>query len=67
MYKLTASDDGAIMNQVQATHAPHGRQIVVDPLIDITDQILVQAIACSTGDVHVCSFLFFNVCFFGCR
>ncbi|KAI4299758.1 hypothetical protein L6164_033187 [Bauhinia variegata] len=52
MYRSTASDDGAIMNQVQATHAPHGREIVVDPLINITEQILIQAIACSTGDVH---------------
>ncbi|KAI4299752.1 hypothetical protein L6164_033181 [Bauhinia variegata] len=44
--------DDALISQVRATHAHHVREVAVDPLISITDEILIQAIACSTGDVH---------------
>ena len=42
---FAASDDSAMMKQVQATHAPDGREVDVKPIIQIVDEILIQLIA----------------------
>ncbi|KAJ1403263.1 Sieve element occlusion, N-terminal [Sesbania bispinosa] len=42
---FSTSDDSAMMKQVQATHAPDGREIEVKPIIQIIDEILIQVIA----------------------
>ncbi|KAI4343680.1 hypothetical protein L6164_011000 [Bauhinia variegata] len=38
-------DDTAMMKQVRATHAPDGREIVVNPIIQLIEGILIHAIA----------------------
>lgn len=51
---FSTSDDSAMTKQVQATHAPDGREIDVKPLIQIVDEILIQIIARSVeGHEHV--------------
>ncbi|XP_061366082.1 protein SIEVE ELEMENT OCCLUSION B-like [Gastrolobium bilobum] len=50
---FSTSDDSAMMKQVQATHAPDGREIDVNPIIKIVDEILIQAIARSIEGHHV--------------
>lgn len=42
---FSASDDSAMMKQVQGTHAPDGREIDVKHIIQIVDEILIQVIA----------------------
>ncbi|XP_027338753.1 protein SIEVE ELEMENT OCCLUSION B-like [Abrus precatorius] len=42
---FSTSDDSAMMKQVQATHAPDGREIDVKPILQIVDEILIQFIA----------------------
>lgn len=46
------SDDSAMMKQVQATHAPDGREIDVKPIIQIADEILIQVIARTVEGTH---------------
>lgn len=40
---FSASDDTAMMKQIQATHAPDGREIEVKPIIQIIEDILRRA------------------------
>ncbi|KAI4343679.1 hypothetical protein L6164_010999 [Bauhinia variegata] len=42
---FATSDDTAMMKQVQATHAPDGREIVVNPIIQLIEEILIHAIS----------------------
>ncbi|KAI4336247.1 hypothetical protein L6164_014795 [Bauhinia variegata] len=42
---FATSDDTAMTKQVLATHAPDGRDIVVNPIIQLVDEILIHAIA----------------------
>ncbi|KAK7302171.1 hypothetical protein RJT34_13052 [Clitoria ternatea] len=42
---FSTSDDSAMMKQVQATHAPDGREIDVKPILQVVDEILIQFIA----------------------
>jgi len=42
---FSTSDDSAMTKQVQATHAPDGREIDVKPILQIVDEILVRFIA----------------------
>ncbi|KAF7806007.1 protein SIEVE ELEMENT OCCLUSION B-like [Senna tora] len=39
------SDDSAMMKQVQATHAPDGREVDVRPIIQIIEEVLIHSIA----------------------
>ncbi|KAI4299750.1 hypothetical protein L6164_033179 [Bauhinia variegata] len=43
--------DSAILKQVLASHTDHLREFDVGPVINLTEQILIQAIVCSTGGV----------------
>ena len=42
---FSTSDDSAMTKQVEATHAPDGREIDVKPILQIVDEILVRFIA----------------------
>ena len=65
---FSSSDDTAMMKQVQATHSPDGREVDVKPIIQIIEEILIQAIARTIdGDLDVfhyyfcpCSFSFLH-------
>ncbi|KAI9087650.1 hypothetical protein K1719_030520 [Acacia pycnantha] len=49
---FSTSDDTAMMKQVQATHAPDGREVDVRPVLQIIEEILIHAIARTVdGDV----------------
>ncbi|KAH1115725.1 hypothetical protein J1N35_009103 [Gossypium stocksii] len=37
---LAASDDGAMMKQIQSTHAPDGRVVDVKPILQVIDNVL---------------------------
>ncbi|KAI9108739.1 hypothetical protein K1719_020044 [Acacia pycnantha] len=51
---FATSDDTAMMKQIQATHAPDGREVDVKPIIHIVEEILIHSIAGSIedGDLH---------------
>ncbi|CAL0320035.1 unnamed protein product [Lupinus luteus] len=49
---FSTSDDSAMMKQVQATHAPDGREVDVKPIIQILDEILIQVIARAVEGHH---------------
>ncbi|KAJ6771134.1 PROTEIN SIEVE ELEMENT OCCLUSION B-LIKE [Salix koriyanagi] len=40
---FTSSDDTAMMKQIQATHAPDGREFSVKPLLHIVEDIFLRA------------------------
>lgn len=40
---LTLSDDNVMMKQIQATHAPDGREVDVKPLLFLVEDILNRA------------------------
>ena len=42
---FSASDDSAMMKQVQATHAPDGREVDVTPILSIIEDIFRRATA----------------------
>ncbi|KAI4299761.1 hypothetical protein L6164_033190 [Bauhinia variegata] len=48
---LTPTTDRAILKQVLASHTDHVREFDVFPVINLTEQILIEAIECSTGAV----------------
>ncbi|KAK4257003.1 hypothetical protein QN277_006651 [Acacia crassicarpa] len=49
---FSTSDDTAMMKQVQATHAPDGREVDVRPVLQIIEEILIHVIARTVdGDV----------------
>ncbi|XP_028795892.1 protein SIEVE ELEMENT OCCLUSION B-like [Neltuma alba] len=49
---FSTSDDTAMMKQVQATHAPDGREVDVKPVLRIIEEILINVIARTVdGDV----------------
>ncbi|KAI4299755.1 hypothetical protein L6164_033184 [Bauhinia variegata] len=48
---LTPTTDSAILKQVLASHTDHVCEFDVFPVINLTEQILIQAIECSTGAV----------------
>lgn len=51
---FSTSDDTAMMKQVQATHAPDGREVDVKPILHIIEEILIHVIARTVdGDVDV--------------
>lgn len=52
---FSTSDDTAMMKQIQATHAPDGREVDVRPIVQIVEEILIHSIAGSIedGDLHV--------------
>lgn len=51
---FSTSDDTAMMKQVQSTHAPDGREVDVQPIILVIEEILIHAIARTVeGDVDV--------------
>nr|POE88568.1 protein sieve element occlusion b [Quercus suber] len=68
-----SSDDNAMMKQIQATHAPDGREVDVKPLVHIIDDIFKRAgfgipgfiqISCECsggGDAHATTVAIFNV------
>ncbi|KAK4264446.1 hypothetical protein QN277_025623 [Acacia crassicarpa] len=51
---FATSDDTAMMKQIQAAHAPDGREVDVRPVIHIVEEILIHSIAGSIedGDLH---------------
>ena len=40
---FSSSDDNAMMKQIQATHAPDGREFVVKPLLHLVEDIFQRA------------------------
>jgi len=67
---FSTSDDSAMTKQVQATHAPDGREIDVKPILQIVDEILVRFIA-RTVEGHEVRVTFyggtmFTFCHFAC-
>ncbi|KAK2664470.1 hypothetical protein Ddye_003044 [Dipteronia dyeriana] len=40
---FSASDDSAMMKQIQATHSPDGREVDVNPILHIIEDILRRA------------------------
>ena len=40
---FSSSDDTAMMKQIQATHAPDGREFPVKPLLHIVEDIFLRA------------------------
>lgn len=40
---FSSSDDTAMMKQIQATHAPDGREFSVKPLLHIVEDIFLRA------------------------
>ncbi|CAK7332481.1 unnamed protein product [Dovyalis caffra] len=42
-HMFASSDDNAMMKQIQATHAPDGREFSVKPLLHIVEDILLRA------------------------
>lgn len=54
---FSASDDMAMMKQIQATHAPDGRLIEVKPILKIIESIFQRATPSIHGILNVCSFL----------
>lgn len=66
---FSTSDDSAMTKQVQATHAPDGREIDVKPILQIVDEILVRFIARTVEGYEVrvtfyCTM--FTFCHFAC-
>ena len=41
--KFSASDDSAMMKQVEASHAPDGREVDVRPILSIIEDIFRRA------------------------
>lgn len=50
---FSSSDDGAMMKQIQATHLPDGREVDVNPILQIIEDILSRAIPSIDGVLHV--------------
>lgn len=50
---FSSSDDAAMMKQIQATHAPDGREVDVKPLLKIVEGILHRAAPTIPGIVQV--------------
>ena len=51
---FTASDDAAMMKQIQATHAPDGRELEVKPILQIIEALLHHVSPGIDGIVNVC-------------
>lgn len=50
---FSSSDDGAMMKQIQATHAPDGREVDAGPILHIIEDILRRALPTIDGVLHV--------------
>lgn len=46
---FSASDDNAMMKQIQATHSPDGREVDVKPILHIIEDILGRALPSIDG------------------
>ena len=55
---FSASDDSTMMKQIQATHAPDGRELDVKPFLHIIEDILRRANPIIDGGFHVLLFPF---------
>lgn len=42
---FSASDDSAMMKQIQKTHSPDGRELEVRPILHVIEAILRQVVA----------------------
>lgn len=51
---LRMNDDTTMMKQIQATHAPDGREVDVKPILQVIEDILSRAAPDSDGALHVC-------------
>ncbi|XP_057970955.1 protein SIEVE ELEMENT OCCLUSION B-like [Malania oleifera] len=49
---FTASDDSAMMKQIQATHAPDGREVEVKPILSIIEDIIQRARSTIDGVIN---------------
>lgn len=66
---FSTSDDSAMTKQVQATHAPDGREIDVKPILQIVDEILLRFIARTVEGYEVRLTFYatmFTFCHFAC-
>jgi hypothetical protein len=50
---FSASDDNAMMKQIQATHSPDGREVDVKPILGIIEDILGRALSSIDGVLQV--------------
>lgn len=55
---FSASDDSTMMKQIQATHAPDGRELDVRPILLVIEDILRRATPSIDGVLHVTLFPF---------
>lgn len=52
---FSSSDDNAMMKQIQATHAPDGREVEVKPFLHIIEDIFKRAGFGIPGFIQVCT------------
>lgn len=57
---FSASDDSAMVKQIQATHAPDGREVDVKPILHVIEDILHRATPTMVGVLKVLLFPFFS-------
>lgn len=50
---FSASDDSAMMKQIQATHSPDGRELEVRPILHVIEAILHQVAPGIDGVINV--------------
>lgn len=50
---FSASDDSAMMKQIQATHSPDGRELEVRPILHVIEAILHQVAPGIDGLINV--------------
>lgn len=50
---FSTSDDNAMMKQIQATHAPDGREVDVKPILAIIEDVFRRSTPTLPGVVHV--------------
>lgn len=50
---FSASDDSAMMKQIQATHSPDGRELEVRPILNVIEAILHQVAPGIDGVINV--------------